>query len=107
MKKFADFGINPLAEKKIFPVARVSIEEVIDKEIEVLDFVSNVKTEHGDDRYILKVRSDEVNGGKECKLFTTSSTIKKSLDEIGPEGLPFLATIRQQRDGKWKTYYFT
>lgn len=107
MKKFAEFGIDPLADKNLFPVSKVSIEDVIDKQIEVLDFVANIRTEHGDGRYILKIRCDEVNGGKECKFFTTSSAIRESLDKIGKEGLPFETTIRMRRDGKWKTYYFT
>jgi hypothetical protein len=107
MKKFSDFGVDPLADKDMFPVPKVSIEEVIDREIEVLGFVANVKTEHGGGRYILKIRCDEVNGGNECKFFTTAKAIQESLEKIGKDGLPFTTTIRMRRDGKWKLYYFT
>jgi hypothetical protein len=105
MKKFADFGINTLENKNIFAVPVISIEEVTNCEIEVLDFEANVKTKHGDGRYIVKIKHE----GVERKFFTNAKPIKEALDRIEKENFPFLTTIKQQRfgSGAGKTFYFT
>lgn len=105
MKRFSDFGINTLEDKHIFAVPVVSIEELTNCEIEVLDFESNVKTRHGDGRYIVKVRHE----GIERKFFTNASPIKDALDRIPKDDFPFVTTIKQQRfgSGSGKTFYFT
>lgn len=102
MNRFSDFGIDPLKDKKIFAVPQISIEEAISKEVEVIDFIPGVKTAHGDDRYIVKIKID----GGERKFFTSAAPIKEALNQIPPEQFPFLATINQQRIGKNKTYFF-
>lgn len=105
MKKFSDLGINVLDDKNIFNVPAISIQDVVNCEIEIIDFETNVKTRHGDGRYILKIKYE----GKECKFFTNSSHIKNALDQVEKKDLPFTTTIRQQRfgSGTAKTYYFT
>ena len=105
MKKFSDFGINSLDNKNIFTVPVISIEEVTNCEIEVIDFESGVKTRHGEDRYIVKLRYE----GIERKFFTNASPIKDALDKVEKQDFPFLATIKQQRfgSGSGKTFYFT
>jgi len=105
MKKFSDLGVKPLEDKHIFNVPVVSVQDVINVEIEILDFEANVKTTHGDGRYILKVKHE----GIECKFFTNATPIKNALDQINKNDLPFTATIKQQRfgSGSGKTFYFT
>lgn len=105
MKKFSDLGVKALEDKNIFNVPVVSVQDVINVEIEVLDFEANVKTAHGDGRYILKVKHE----GRECKFFTNASPIKNALDQINRTDLPFITIIKQQRfgSGSGKTFYFT
>jgi len=105
MKKFSDFGINTLENKHIFAVPVVSIEELTNCEIEVLDFESGIKTRHGDGRYIVKVKIE----GVERKFFTNATPIKEALDQVSKEDFPFTTIIKQQRfgSGSGKTFYFT
>lgn len=105
MKKFSDLGVKALEDKNIFNVPVVSVQDVINVEIEVLDFEANVKTEFGEGRYILKVKYE----GRECKFFTNATPIKNALDQINKTDLPFTTTIKQQRfgSGAGKTFYFT
>ena len=102
MKKFSDFGIDPLKDKNIFTVPVISIDEIVDKKIVVLDYADKVTTSFGDDRYVLKIESE----GKEFKFFTAATPIKDALNAITTANLPFEATIKPQRVGKWKTYFF-
>ena len=105
MKRFADFGINTLDDKSVFAVPVISIEEITNMEVEILDFEKGIKTSHGVDRYIVKIKSE----GIERKFFTNATPIKKALDAISKEDFPFLATVKQQRfgSGSGKTFYFT
>lgn len=105
MKRFSDFGINTLEGRNVFAVPVISIEEVTNVEIEVLDYEANVKTKHGPGRYIVKVKHE----GVERKFFTNAAPIKEALDAISKEDFPFLTTIKQQRfgSGAGKTFYFT
>ena len=105
MKRFGDFGIATTAGKNIFPVPVISIEEVTNCEIAVLDFEAGVKTRHGEGRYVVKVLLE----GQERKFFTNATPIKEALQQIDRSSLPFLTTIKQQRfgAGSGKTFYFT
>jgi len=105
MKKFSDLGVKPPEDKNIFNVPVISIQDVINVEIQVLDFEANVKTAHGDGRYILKVKYED----RECKFFTNATPIKQALEQINKNDLPFTTIIKQQRfgSGSGKTFYFT
>ena len=105
MKRFSDFGINSLNDKNIFTVSVISIEEITNREIEVLDFEQGVKTRHGEGRFIVKIKIDNI----ERKFFTNATPIKEALSKINKEDLPFLTTVKQQRfgSGSGKTFYFT
>lgn len=65
MRRFSELGIKQVDDKKIFNCQQVSISDVINCEIEVLDFIPNMKTTHGDNRYLVKFRQD----GQEGKFF--------------------------------------
>jgi hypothetical protein len=103
MKKFSELGVKPMDDKHIFNVPVISIEDLINCEIEVLDFEANITTRHGDGRYIVKIK----NNGIEQKFFTNASPIKEALDQIAKEDFPFMAMIKQHRyGGSKKTYQF-
>jgi hypothetical protein len=74
-------------------------------EIEILDFESGVKTQHGSDRYVVKIKHE----GTECKFFTNSTPIKEALSKISKKDFPFITTIRVKKlgVGNSKMYYFT
>lgn len=57
MKRFSDFGIEINAGCNIFPVQQISITDILNCEIEVLDYESGVKTKHGDNRYVVKIKT--------------------------------------------------
>lgn len=105
MHSYSDLGITTGGDRVIFEVPQVSILDVINCPIEVLDFTPGVKTFHGEGRHIVKIRHE----GRECKFFTTAAQIKEALDKIPKEKFPFTATIKQQRfgGGAGKMFYFT
>lgn len=105
MKKFSDFGLNTLITQTGFTVPKISITDVLNCEIEILDYESGVKTSHGENRYVVKIKFD----GSEYKFFTNASPIKGALDKIPKNEFPFSTTIKQQSFGlgNRKTFYFT
>lgn len=103
MKRFSELGIKQVDDRKIFDCNQVSISDVINCEIEILDFIPNIKTSHGDDRYLVKFRQN----GLEGKFFTNSSAIKNILAQIPEDMLPFATTIRCTKMGSGKIYQFT
>ena len=104
MKKFSDMGIV-VKGGNMFDVEKVSINDILNCEIEVLDFHSGVKTKNGDDRYVVKIKHED----KECKFFTNCSRIKDALLLISKEDFPFLTIIKQRKlgSGNGRIYYFT
>lgn len=105
MKRFSDLGVTVDAGSNIFQVQQVSITDILNSEIEVLDFESGVRTQHGENRYVVKIKSD----GRECKFFTNSTPIKEALEKIPHTEFPFLTTIRAKKlgVGNSKMYYLT
>ena len=104
MKKFSDLGVKTVDDRKMFNCNQVSITDVVNCEIEVLDFIPNVKTQHGDGRYLIHYRENGVEG----KFFSNSTSIKNALDQIDKEDLPFSTTIRSTKCGNGgKIYQFT
>lgn len=103
MNKFSDLNIDT-NDKNIFPVPAISIEDIINKEVEVHDFIPGVQTSHGPDRYLVKIKND----GSFFKFFTNATPIKKALDMIDKDSLPFTTIIQIQKfGGSKKTFQFT
>lgn len=102
MKKFSEFGIKVEENGRYFDVPEVRMYQVVNCEIEIIDYISDVKTKNGD-RYLLKIRLNR----KEGKLFTNAAPIKEALDKVSKEDFPFLATVRQRRhnSGNTGTFY--
>lgn len=96
-------GIKPVEDRKIFNCQQVSISDVINCEIEVLDFIPNLKTPHGEGRYLVQYRQD----GREGKFFTNSTAIKGILDQIPKGEFHFITTVRCTKCGNGKIYQFT
>jgi hypothetical protein len=104
MHKFSDFGIDSLDNKCIFQVPQIQISDVVNCEITVLDYQSNIRTSHGEGRCILKIEHE----GKEKKFFTNADPIKSTLEKIPKDKFPFTATIKKQNFGNGRsTFYFT
>ncbi|MDH6355449.1 hypothetical protein M2132_001792 [Dysgonomonas sp. PH5-45] len=102
MKKFAEFGIKVEENGRYFDVPKLQMHQVLNCEIEILEFITDVKTKNGM-RYLLKIRLN----GKDGKLFTDAKPIKEALNQIPENEFPFIATIRQRRydSGNTGTYY--
>lgn len=85
--------------------ARVSIESIVNKEIDILDYVSDVETKQGKGRMIVHFR--EVGSGNEAKFFTNCKLIKEILKQIDKSDFPVTTTIVSFRDGNVKGYKLT
>ncbi|MCL6103094.1 MAG: hypothetical protein M1292_11545 [Bacteroidetes bacterium] len=103
MKKFSELGIKIDDDRKIFNCNQVSISDVINCEIQVIDFIPGMTTKHGEGRSLVYYRYN----GQEGKFFTNSRDIKKVLEAVPKEEFPFLTTIKCTKCGNGKIYQFT
>lgn len=105
MKDFAEFGLSYKAAdgKKRFDCKSFSLGELQNRTIIVEDYETGVKTREGEDRYIVKFRSEETGEGK---FFTSSEEMKQMLDGIRAlDGYPFRTTIKRHTFGGGKMKY--
>lgn len=102
-RHFSELGITVKDERKIFNCQQVSITDILNSEIEVIDYIPDMKTQHGDGRYLVKFSQN----GQDGKFFTNSSALKSVLDQIPKEDFPFITTIRCTKCGNGKIYQFT
>ncbi len=105
MKRFSELGIKQQDDKKIFNCPQVSVTDILNSEIEVIDFLPDVKTKHGEGRYLIHYRT--VEDGEEGKFFTNSSSLKSVIDQIAKEDFPFITIIKAIKCGNGKIYQFT
>jgi len=105
VKRFSELGVTQTDNRKIFNCPQVSITDILNSEIEVLDFLPSVKTQHGEGRYLIKFRNTYDNS--EGKFFTNAAGLKSALDQIKTEDFPFLTVIRAVKCGNAKIYQFT
>lgn len=107
MKKFSELGVSytPLDGKKRFTGEVVRLGAIVNKEIEVHDFERNVKTSHGDERYLISFRDKAT--GEFGKFFTNSDEMKSILESLSgmKEAFPFETVIRSEIYGAGKTKY--
>jgi len=110
MRKFSEMGVcyTPADGKKRFQGKTVRLGEIVNNEIEIHDYERDVKTAHGDHRYLVSFR--DVKTGDFGKFFTNSDELKSILDKIAEmeDGFPFQTIIRSEvfDGGKFK-YKFT
>ena len=83
----------------------MSITDILNSEIEVIGFLPNVKTKHGEGRYLVHFK--QVDNGVEGKFFTNSVSLKSVLDQVQAEDFPFITVIKAQRCGNGKLFQFT
>lgn len=100
MKKFSELHIV-CSDRKIFACPKVSITDLTNKEIEILDYVPNVKTSRGDLSYLIHYKDERGEG----KFFTHSASIWEALDKINKEDFPFTTTIKSINCGSGKVFY--
>lgn len=105
MKRFSELGVKIPEQNKVFNVQQVSITDILNTEIEVIDYLNEVKTKHGDGRCLVHFR--DVKSGTEGKFFTASANIKIALEQIGKDDLPFITVIKAVKLGSQKKYQFT
>lgn len=103
MKRFSDLGIDLQDDRRVFECQQISITEVVNCEIEVIEHLSDVKTRHGDGRCLVRIKRD----GREAKFFTNSKNIKCALEAVPKEAFPFITVIRCVRIGSNSVYKFT
>ena len=61
-KRFSELGIKQQDDRKIFNCPQVSVTDILNSEIEVIDYLPDVKTKHGEGRYLIHYRTTD---GKE------------------------------------------
>lgn len=105
MKRFSELGIKQADNERIFNCQQVSITDVLNTEIEVLGYLPDVKTKHGEGRCLVHFRQSDNRA--EGKFFTNSSSIKHALQQVRDEDFPFLTTIRAYKIGNGKLFQFT
>lgn len=105
MKSFKDLKVayKPEDGKKRFPGTVVSIRELVNLPIVVIDFETGIRTEHGEDRCLVAIQQN----GEPKKFFTDSEEMKNILAQIRemPDGFPFETIIKAETYGKGRTKY--
>lgn len=105
MKSFKDLKVayKPEDGKKRFPGTVVSIRELVNLTIVVIDFETGIRTEHGEDRCLVDIQQN----GEPKKFFTDSEEMKNILAQIRemPDGFPFETIIKAETYGKGRTKY--
>lgn len=102
-KRFSDLGIKQ-EDRRIFDCPLRSVTDIVNVEIEVTEFLADVKTKNGPGRYLVRFKSEAVGEGK---FFTNSKDLKGALAQVKEGDLPFLTTIKAVRCGQGKIYQFT
>lgn len=104
-KRFSDLKISLPDDKKIFNCPQISITDILNTEIEVTDYLPDVKTKHGEGRYLVQFKY--VATGETAKFFTAATNIKAALDQIEKDDFPFITVIKAIKCGTGKIYQFT
>lgn len=105
MKKFSELHIQytPADGKKRFPNKAVQLRQLINVEIEVLDFERDVSTKYGL-RWLVKYRDTRTN--EICKFFTDCDEMKQNLEQASSMGeVPFSTVIAAEYFGDNKVKY--
>lgn len=86
MKKFSELGVTVQDERKMFNCSQVSISDVLNCEIIVEDFIPDVKTSHGEGRYLVKFKH---SNGADGKFFTNAASLKENFGSDPQRRFPF------------------
>lgn len=85
MRKFSELGVTVQDERKMFNCSQVSISDVLNCEIIVEDFIPDVKTSHGEGRYLVKFKHSNGADGK----FHKRSFFKENFGSDPQRRFPF------------------
>lgn len=92
----ACLGIDITAETRFFNCGTITQQKLTNTDFYVIDIVDSVKTKHGDDRMLVKIKRKLEDA--ECdalKFFTNSQDIKLILTKVKEMGkLPRRVTMR-------------
>lgn len=88
-------GIPPDKTNRYFNCKEISQQDLINRTFYLIDYLTGIKTKHGDERYLVKIKyrlEDPENEAR--KFFTNSKEIKYVLDKIKEmEKFPRRATL--------------
>lgn len=89
-------GIDVTAETRQFNCAIVAQQKIVNTTFYVMDIIDKVKTKHGDDRMLVKIKTNlEQPDSDALKFFTNSQDIKIVLEKVKEMGkLPRRVTLR-------------
>lgn len=104
-KRFCDLGIQLDSGSEMYDCEQMSITDIVNTEIEVMEYTPKVTTRYGDNRYVIHFKYTDRN--KDAKFFTTAKDIKEALGKAKKDDFPFLTVIKCKRAGNGKRYYFT
>lgn len=104
-RRFSDLGVKLPDNRKMFNCTPVSITDILNTEIEVIDYLPDVKTKHGEGRCLVHFRY--ADSGNEGKFFTNATNIKSALEQINEADFPFLTVIKAVKCGNAKIFQFT
>ena len=96
MRKFSEMGIEPKSDdgKKRFNVRANTLGMCVNKSVEITDFETGIKTQHGEDRYVVLCHSAELG---DFKFLTHDRDICSILDQARERDmLPFETMIQMQ-----------
>lgn len=110
MRKFSEMGVSytPADGKKRFQGKTQRLGAIVNNEIEIHDYEKDVKTAHGEGRYLVSFR--DIRTGEFGKFFTASEELKQILDSVAEmeDGFPFETIIRSECfEGNKFKYKFT
>lgn len=79
----AFLGIEPADKDKYFGDKKVSQSDMVGKEFWVVDYIGGMKTNHGTDRGLLRIRLDKDDKPEDdVKMFTNSESIKSIMSKV-------------------------
>lgn len=106
MKTFAELGLNNVVGgKQFFDVPVISIADLNNLTVVILDFQDDIKTRQGEGRFVVLI---EMPDGSRRKFFTNNSMIKQNLLDARSQGeLPFKTCIKRATGSNSNLYIFT
>lgn len=79
----ASLNIPPDDNKKYFHCDETTQQKLLNKSFWVVDFIENVNTRYGTERYLVKIKFDMSDSEENArKFFTNSREIKYILDKV-------------------------
>lgn len=103
---YAELVANGTVKEKddiFFDCEKVSIDALVNKEVDILDYTSDVETKQGEGRFVVKVNDND----KTVKFFTNCRKIKDALKQIPKDKFPVTTTIRIISEDNRRYYKFT